>query len=428
MSRTTIDYRPGELLLAAHRRRGPVIRVGTGRHGLVYLLGPEANAFVMAHDELFRVREAMAGLIPVDGETALVVSDGPDHTRRRAVVRPAMHRRQIDSYVTTLAACADDALDAALAAAGPGGTFDAYEVFRAAIRRSTILSLFGPRLAARTDELGADLQPLLELVDHMATIPARQRLGTPLWRRAMAARGRIDAVIYAEIDRVRADPEAAAEMGVLATLVHGRDGNGSGLSDLEVRDQVVSLIAAGYETTSAALAWTVFSLGGHPDVLARVREEVETVTAGAPPAAADLPRLALLGACVTESLRLYPPAVVSGRHVATGFEFAGRHVPAGVLLLYSPYVTHRDPELYDAPREFRPERWLDGTRRPASEYLPFGGGIHRCIGSTMATTEITVMLARLLTRTSFTLPDRRVRGRSFAALRPRGGMPVTLAG
>lgn len=206
--------------------------------------------------------------------------------------------------------------------------------------------------------------------------------------------------------------------------MHGRDGSGSGLDDLEVRDQVVTMIAAGYETTSAAMAWAIYVLGGHPDIQQAARAEVAQVTGGAPPTAQDVPRLSLLGAVVTETLRLYPPAVVSARYVATGFEFAGHAVPAGTMLLFSPYVTHRGAEVYAAPREFRPRRWLDEPRRSPAEFLPFGGGTHRCIGSTMATTEITVMLARLLSRPAFAVDPRRVRATGYAAMRPRGGLRI----
>lgn len=195
MTHPTVDYPPGEALAWAHRRRGPVVTGRLGRQRYVYLLGPEANDVVMANDGLFRVREAFAGLVPVDGPTSLVVSDGPDHTRRRALVRPGLHRRQVDGYVATMSACADEALDAAVSSPGP---FDAYATFRSAIRRSTLRSLFGGGIAQRAQELGADLQPLLDLVDRLPqSMAIDERLNTPVWRRAMTARARVDAFVYA---------------------------------------------------------------------------------------------------------------------------------------------------------------------------------------------------------------------------------------
>ncbi|MFX0539071.1 cytochrome P450 [Ornithinimicrobium sp. Y1847] len=404
------------------RRRGPVFSIGVPPVRNTFLIGPEANRFVFANDTLFRAREAFRALIPVDGETALIVTDGPDHARRRSLVRPALHAKQVDGYVRIMAQAADEAL-----ATVPGEeVFDAYALFRAAIRRSTTLSLFGERFASRATGFGDDLQPVLDMVDTWPqAVDLHERLRTPRWRRAMASRARVDEVVLEEIARSReVGPDADA--GVLSTLVHGRDESGSGLSDLEIRDQVVSLIAAGYETTSGAMGWLIYALGSDRALQERVREEVLPVTGGERPSAEQLRDLPLLSACVTETLRLYPPATISARYVAAGFEFAGTQVPAGSMVIYSPYLTHRDPEVYADPLTFSPERWLDGQRRPPHEYLPFGGGAHRCIGSTMATTELVVMAARLLSRGRIELAPQRVRATSFAAMRPRSGMRIAL--
>ncbi|MGO0575878.1 cytochrome P450 [Ornithinimicrobium panacihumi] len=424
----TVTLPIAELATWASRRRGPVFHTWTGLRRYAYLLGPEANEFVFAHDRLFRFREAMSALVAVDGETALIVSDGLDHARRRSVVRPGMHHRQVRSYLSWMSQAADEALSTITA----GEPFDAYQLFRAAIRRSTMLSLFGERIAASSDQIGAHLQPLLELVDHMPeVIDLHQRLRTRTWRRSMAARAKADEFVYAEIARVQQQPEDA-ETQVLSTLVHGRDGTGSALSDVEIRDQVVSLIAAGYETTSAAMAWTLYGLGGRPELIDRARDQVLEVTGGQPPTAEHLPRLTLVSAAITEALRLHPPAAMTARYVVEGFTFAGKKVRPGTHVLISPYITHRSPELYEDPLVYRPERWLDGdgglvTRAP-HDYLPFGGGVHRCIGSTMATTELTVMLARLLSRGRFRVPEQKVRAVSVAAMRPKGGLQVVLEG
>lgn len=417
----TVDHRGAEGLAWLHRRRGEVVHLPAVPTPVNYLFGPRANEFVFANDRLFTWREAFKGLIPVDGSTALIVSDGDDHTRRRALVRPAMHHRQIDGYVQVMARTADEALDGT----APGAEVDAYALFRAAIRRSTMRSLFGERIAALEDEVGEQLQPLFDLTDRVQTIALRERLRTPLWRRAMRARERLDTLLHAEIARARATPADEGDSPALATLVHGRDGTGSGLSDEEIRDQVVSMIAAGYETTSGAMAWTLYGLTSRPDLLSAARDEALAVGSG-DLIGADVRKLELLGHVVTEALRLYPPAVVSARSVATAFEFGGRTVRQGTLVLFSPYVTHRSAEVYDDPRAFRPERWADGAKRSNGEYLPFGGGGHRCIGSMMATTELTVMLARLLARSTYTVLDERVRATSLTAMRPRDGLRIRL--
>jgi cytochrome P450 len=416
----TVRYLPGEFLLACYRRRGPV--TGIGRY--VYLLGPEANRFVFANSELFRWREAFEGLIPVDGPTSLIVSDGPDHRRRRRLVQPALHHRQIENYLAIMAENADAVIDRWR----PGHRVDIYQQFRSAIRRSTIQSLFGKRLASESEFFGAQLQTLLDLIDHLPqTVAWKQRLATPQWRRAMAARTRIDERIADEIARARLE-STDADDHVLASLVHGKDDTGDTLSDQEIRDQVVTLIAAGYETTSAAAAWAVYAMLSTPGVWDRAAEEVRGVLGDRPPGRGDLSKLDYLNGVVRETLRLYSPVVMSARKVATGFDFAGRKVKAGDMLLYSPYVTHRLPELWPDPLRFRPQRWIPTEpeyRKPAPhEYLPFSAGPHRCIGATFALTELTVMLARLLARTSLLLPEQRIRPTSFAAMRPARGLLV----
>lgn len=410
-----------EWILRRSRRVGPIARGRLGQP-YAYLVGPEANEFVFAHDDHFSQYEAMKALIPVDGPTSVVVSDPPEHARRRALVRPGLQRRAVAGYVDTMARTASEALDTAT----PGEPFDAYELFRAAIRRSTMRCLFGERIATRADAVGEALQPLIELTSvPPQLLVVHEKLNTPLWRRAMAARAEVDAFVFAEIDRLAADPEQE-ESQVLAILVGGRDGSGSGLTREEVRDQVVTLIAAGYETTSAAMGWALYGLGGRPDVLEAVRAQVSAVTGGGPVTAEHLPALRWVDAVVNEALRLYPPASISARYVRRELVFRGQRIKPGTMIVYSPYATHRSPEVFERPEEFRPERWLDGRKPGPGEFVPFGGGAHRCLGSVMATTELTVMLATLLGRSSYRLEPQRVRAVGITSMRPRDGVRVTL--
>jgi hypothetical protein len=416
---------PGEALLALYRWRGPVINQGFGRYGYIYLLGPEANKFVFANSDAFSMREAMQVLIPVDGPTALIVSDGAEHRRRRTIVQPALHHRQVQHYVQTMAANADAVIDTWQ----PRQKLDIYQQFRSAIRRSTIESLFGPRMTGHADFLGEQLQPLLDLTHRtIPTLKWMQRLQSPTWRRAMAARARVYDLIYAEIARART--HNSADDHVLTMLVNSRTEAGEPSSDNEVRDQVVSLIAAGYETTSGAMAWAIYALLSTPGAWDTAADEVKQTLGGRVPDADDLDALTYLNGVVHETLRLYPPGVVSARKVLRDLPFGGHRIRAGRLLLFSPYVTHRLPELWPEPLQFRPERWDPDSphyRKPGPhEFLPFGGGPHRCIGWAMATTEMAVMLARLLARTSLRLPAQRIRASGFAALRPRHGLTVEL--
>jgi cytochrome P450 len=419
----TVPYWPGEALLALYRRRGAVINTGVGRHGYTYLLGAEANKFVFANADAFSWRETFESLAIVDGPTALIVSDGEDHRRRRSVVAPGLRHREIQHYVQTMVSNIDAVIDSWR----PGQRLDIYQQFRSAVRRSTAESLFGQRMAVHSEFLGEQLQPLLDMTHRLPQVMELQRrVNSPGWRRAMAARTRIDNLIDAQIADACAQPRPDDHM--LTMLINGRSEEGYALSGNEIRDSIISLIAAGYETTSGALAWATYTLLTLPGAWDTAADEVNRVLGGRPPTAYDLDALTYLNGVVHETLRLYPPGVISARRVMRDLWFDGHRIRAGRLLIFSPYVTHRLPELWPQPTEFRPACWDPGSpgyRKPAPhEFIPFSGGLHRCIGAVMATTEMTVMLARLVARTTLRLPAQRIRAHNPAALSPRPGLTV----
>lgn len=421
----TVPYLPGEALLALYRRRGAVVNSGIGRHGYTYLLGGGANKFVFANADAFSWQETFGNLAVVDGPTALIVSDGDDHRRRRSVVAPGLRHRQIQDYVQTMVSNIDTIIDGWR----PGQRLDIYQQCRSAVRRSTAESLFGGRIATHSDFLGDQLQPLLDLTHQLPQVMALQRrLNSPGWRRATAARSRLNHFVDAQIAGARAAPRPDDHM--MTMLINGRGEEGYALSNNEIRDSIISLITAGYETTSGALAWAIYTLLTLPGAWDNAAEEVNRVLGNRPPAAADLDALTYLNGVVHETLRLYSPGVISARRVMRDLWFDGHRIRAGRLLIFSAYVTHRLPELWSDPTEFRPARWDSGSpdyRKPAPhEFIPFSGGLHRCIGAVMATTEMTVMLARLVARTRLRLPAQRIRAVNLAALSPEPGLTVDI--
>ncbi|GAB2591443.1 cytochrome P450 [Streptomyces capparidis] len=386
-----------------YRTHGPVWQLGTGSHSWVYLLGPEANRFIFANSHLFRWREAFEQLIPVDGETALIVSDGEEHRRRRRLVAPAFHRQAVDRYVEVMHARADEAM-----AGWAGRTVDLYQELRAVVRRITIEVLFGSRLAADEDLLGRKLQLVLDLINGSPLLHRVRSLGLPGYRRALAARAEVAVRVRAEIEHRRRHPDEDA-WDVLSLLVDARDDSGDALSEVEILDQVISLIAAGYDSTSAAVSWAAHAMARDRAVWERARAEVrEVLPDGRPVTAADVPRLVYLERVVNETMRLYPAAPFNARKVAVPFTFDGHRVPGGALLVLSPYVTHRLPEVWPDPLRFDPDRWdpdAPGYRKPGPhEFLPYGGGPHRCIGAVFATVEMKVILAQLLRRVELRFP------------------------
>jgi cytochrome P450 len=421
--RRPIRYPPGEVLLALYRRRGPVVNAGIAGLGYTYLLGPEANKFVFANADAFSWQEAFQVLVPVDGPTALVVSDGADHRRRRSAVAPALHRRQVGEYVPIIAANADGVIDRWRT----GQRIDIYDSLRGAVRRSITESLFGSRIAEHADFLGDQLQPLLALTHRPPQVmQVQQLIGSPGWRRAMAARAQIDDFVDGQVADARIHPRPDDHL--LTALITGRPDDGQPLTPNEIRDLVVSLIVAGYETTSGALAWAIYALLNVPGGWANAAAEVARILGTGPPTAQNLGGLTYLNGVVHETLRLYSPGVISARKVKRDLNFDGHRIPAGRLLIFSPYVTHRIADVWAEPEEFRPQRWDPDSphyHRPAPhEFIPFSAGLHRCVGSAMATTEMTVMLARLVARTTLRLPAQRIRARNFAALRPWPGLSV----
>jgi cytochrome P450 len=418
-----VSYLPGEALLALHRLRGPVIELGVGRYGYTFLAGAEANKFVFANAEAFSWRETFEKLTLVDGPTALVVSDGDDHRRRRSVVAQGLGHRPIRDYVRIMAASVDAVIDGWK----PGQQLDIYQQCRTAVRHSHVESLFGRGFAVHSDFIQAQLEPILQLTKRLPMMTAVQMgLHPPGWRRAMAARTRLYEFVSAQIADARAVPRPDDRM--LATLINGRGEEGYALSDNEICDSVVQLINAGNDTTASALTWAVYSLMTLPGAWDTAADEVERVLGDRPPTTADLDSLTFLYGVVQETLRLYPPVVVSARRVMRDLSFAGRRIRAGRMLIFSAYVTHRMPEVWSEPTEFRPARWdpsAPGYRKPAPhEFITFSGGLHRCVGVNFATTEILVMLARILAKSRLRMIPQRVRAAGLGGMAPHGGLAV----
>jgi cytochrome P450 len=203
----------------------------------------------------------------------------------------------------------------------------------------------------------------------------------------------------------------------------------AGLDDGLIRDQVLTMLIAGHDTSTALLTWAWWLMGDHPAVLARARREVDEVLGAEPPTAATLPALPYLERVINETLRLYPPIHLGNRVAATDLEFGGYRIPAGRRVLYSIYLTHRDPACWPDPERFDPERFHPEQKqqRPAYTFLPFGGGRRNCIGFAFAQVEAKVVLARILQTTDLHLAQRRIRVHMGATLEPRPGVQMRVA-
>lgn len=416
---------PYDALLDLQRRYGPVCSFGFGSQRYVLLFGAPANQLLLTDSPEhpnFLSRDVLSLLIPVVGSCAMVVSDGAEHRRRRSLVQPAFARHRIQGYLPVMLAEIHRMLDGWR----PGQLVNAFTDVRSCIRRIAIRSLFGDRLQAHTDEIGRELETALRYINRSPFLRFDHDLPGTAYRRAVAARGRVDAQVRAEIAHRRAEPQDRGD--VLDALLWSCDHAGDQLDDLEVRDQVISLIASGYDSSSSAAGWAVYALLSHPQVYQRIRDEVARVAGDAPLTTELLAGMTYLDHTVSEILRLYTPGVLTGRTAVASFEFAGQRIPQGAKVLYSQYVTHRMPELWPQPLEFRPDRWdprLPGYQEPAPfSFVPFGGGYRRCIGFAFAELELRALIAELARRTELSLAAETVRPTGVATMWPKGGVPV----
>ena len=410
-----------------HRTYGPVADVGYRIPiRITYLFGPEANQHVLADNAAnFTWHEAFRLLEVVDGPTALVLSDGEEHRRRRRLVQPAFSVKRIDAHLELITREVDRMLDGWT----EGRRLDAHAETRAAVRRIVVRALFGHELGELADEIGTRLEPALQYVQRTPLSRIDLDLRWLPYGKATAAVRAVDELILAEVARRRAQgvdavasPDALSALLVAAEEAEGSD---DALSDAELCDQIRSLIAAGYDTTSSAAAWLVHGLGSNPAVLDALRDQVRDTIGDRAPTIDDLRAMPFVDGVVRETLRLWPPAAVGGRRAIDDFEVLGHRVPGGSMVLYSQYVTHRLPEVWGDPERFRPERWEAGEPVPYS-FVPFGGGYRKCIGFALATLELQVLAVRLAQRVDWRLDHPAVRPAGIASFAPKGGLPITI--
>jgi cytochrome P450 len=364
-------------------------------------------------------------LIPLIGH-GLLTSDGELWKRQRKLAAPPLTPKRIASYADTMVECTERACT----------SFRDHEVrdIHVEMMRLT-LEIVGKTLLGF--DAGPEAERVARVVDAANGFFERQ-IGTfqgllPLWvptpHRAefRAAVADLDQLIYRIIARCRAQGDAADHL--LSRLVHARAEDGAAMSDVQLRDEAVTMLLAGHETTALALTYAVYSLSEQPAIAARVRSELDQELEGRPVTFADLPRLRYLDAVVRETLRLYPPVYAIGREVAKPFTIGGYPLEPGFEVLVSPFVMQRDPKLYDDPERFHPERWLEprAATLPRFAYFPFGGGPRVCIGNHFALMEIALVLATLLQRLELTVvPGYRLNFSPVVTLRPEHGVPVVV--
>jgi cytochrome P450 len=355
--------------------------------------------------------------------TGLLTSEGEFHLRQRRLAQPAFHRDRIAAAAEVMAG------HAGRAAAGwrAGETLDVPREMNRLTLAIAGRALFGADVAGEADEIGRALTDALSLFRRLTNPfgPFLDKLPVPGTIRMKRARARLDATIYGMIERRRASGKVGDDL--LGMLLAARDegGDGQGMTDLQLRDEALTIFLAGHETTANALAWTWHLLALHPDVEARLHAEADAVLGGRLPTADDVPALRYTRQVFAEAMRLYPPAWTIGREPRADFQAGGYRITggAGVVVMLSPWVVHRDARFFSDPGRFDPGRWTPEREAalPRYAYFPFGGGPRKCIGEGFAWMEGVVVLAAIARQWRLRhAPGARVEPEPLITLRPTG--------
>ena len=421
---------PLRYLLEGYEKFGPVFTLRLMSVPVVFMLGPEANHFVLVSDaEKFSWREGSLGdLTPLLGD-GLLTTDGRYHRRGRQIMLPAFHRDRIAMAGNVML----EEIETAVGSWEQDEQIDIYDWTRHLALRIAMRALFGFDPDGREGRTASDFEAALAYYSNDYFRQMLRGPGSP-FNRLTKASARLDELIFGEIaDRRSASTTANQNSGdLLGMLLAATDAeDGSGLSAREIRDQVMTLLFAGHDTTTSTVTFLFHELAKKPGALAPLLEEQDAVLGDRPLSPADLTGEALpkLEMVVDEVLRLYPPAWIGPRRVTEQFEFNGTTVPKGVPLSYSSWASHHLPDVWPNPEEFRPERFSSTNKPliPKGAYVPFGGGSRTCIGMRFGQMEVRAIATTILRRWRLEgRADERVEIRQMPTLSPRDGMRMTV--
>jgi cytochrome P450 len=422
---------PLRFLTETARTYGEVARYRLGPLRSFLISGPDGVRHVLQENVRNYTKDhfsySMVRWVAGDG---LLTSQGDFWLRQRRLAQPAFHRQRIAALGAGMARAATERVDSWAPAAESGRPIDAAEEMTHLALRIVGESLFGGGLGERTATVSRAFTTISEqLVTRFRTM----RLLPPVlpfgqdraFREATAA---LDEVVYGIIAERRRRGGDSGDLLSMLMLAQDEE-TGERMDDRQLRDEVLTMLVAGHETTATTLAWAWALLARHPEVERRLHTELDEALAGRAPAAEDLPRMPYTRMVIDETLRLYPPAYIVSRKVMEEDEIAGFRIPAGVSVDISPYVTHRSPALWERPDAFEPERFTPerAAGRHRYAYFPFSGGPRQCIGNSFALMEAQLVLATVAQRYRLRpLHTGPLDAEPLITLRPRGGLPVML--
>lgn len=406
---------------------GPVVRLRFGIFEAHQLNDPEHIGQVLADPRTFnkqlvtyhRMRQLLGN--------GLITSDGAFWLKQRRIAQPAFHRERLANFAAVMVRAAEETATGWQAHIG-GGAFDVTTDLTALTLRVVCETLLGgdaPEEARQVSTAFAEINQLL--MGRLSRI-----VPLPLWvpvadnRRFRAAIGLLDDAVYRIIARRRAEAARLADRGDLLSMLMqaGEAADGHGMSDRQLRDEVITILLAGHETTAVALSWALYLLARHPAVEARLGAELVDSLRGRLPRSADLGRLPYSRMVIEETMRLYPPVWIVGRRVARDTNLGGYELRRGTDVIFSPWIVHRAAALWEEPSAFRPERFDESAGpRHKHAYFPFVAGPRQCMGNSFAMMEAQLVLATLAQQFRFTAASGDpVEPEPLLTLRPRNGV------
>ncbi len=420
---------PLEMLLESYERFGPVFTLRLLHSNIVFMLGPAANHYILvSHFADFQWREgSFRDLIGLMGDGLLTI-DGDFHRRSRRIMLPAFHRERLANSVETIHEETERAIERLV----PGSTADLYDWTRHLAMRVALRALFGldpdgPQ--ARAIDAASLFEEALAFYasDYLLRVFRGKR--SP-WGRMQAAARKLDVLIYAEIAERRASGRRGTD--ILSLLLDAEDEDGNRLNETQIRDEVMTLLFAGHDTTTSTISFMFYELARQPQLAERLRAEQRELAPGGRPSAAQLlgGELPELEMAIDETLRKYPPAWVGPRRTLRDIEFEGVPIPARAFVNYSSWASHHLPDVWPEPEEFRPERFTPEGRAALAKgaYVPFGGGSRTCIGMRFGQLEVRTIASHLLMERSLSLPAGfELTIRQMPTISPKAGLPVLIS-
>jgi cytochrome P450 len=429
---------PGELILRMTRDRialitsmattyGDVVMLKLGRQHVVMLTHPDdIRDLLVTHQKSFQKGKGLERAKILVGN-GLLTAEGDAHLRQRRLVQPAFHRSRIGRYgeAMTRAAMRQQATWRS------GQTLDANAAMMHITLDIVAETLFGARVGDESTGIGRALDDVFAAFDigFGPLTPILDLLPTKRRRQFLRGKATLDATIGRIIAERRAHGHDTGDL--LSMLLHATDteGDGTGMSDQQLRDEALTLFIAGHETTANALTWTWLLLARNPEAERALHAELDTVLGDRLPTMDDMANLPVTRATVAEVMRLYPPAYIIGRRSIEEYTVRDYHFAAGTYFLASQYVVHRDARWWPEPERFMPSRWIDAdatAARPKMAYFPFGAGTRICVGEQFAWMEAMLVLATLARRWRVHVDGPDPELEPIITLRPRGGLPARL--